>query len=294
MVCIAETDTSCAKMVELTDTLRYAAAGPRDYRARPVPVYVRHVWEFQYVSGVAKPTFSPAGEAAGREIAPAGKAEHALWIFPPSTAHGWTSSEDTLSSVAVFHVESVEPAVEAAVGKDDWIAIRWESDSFLDRVAQWLSDEASELSVPPDPAQARFYAARVATVQRLMSTMVARVDAHGTTGSRFQRDDQRLRRAVAWFEAHMHEGVGMAQTACAAYSSLRHLSRLAQSYHRMSLGRLLHTRQMARALWLLQYGHQSVAQTAQACGYRNTSAFSRAVRRYFGKTPGAIRAERST
>ncbi len=295
----------------MSGELRYAAGGVRNYHDYPVPIHARLVWEIQYVSGPARPSFLLGGAEEGMEYRvpaendPSGEGladgppeGAALWVFDPLTPHGWSSSGRSVSEVAVFHMDGVDETVSRILSGRQWIVLRWQHDPFLDRAARWLRAEATELALPSlhgghdgGPEELR-----AATVGRLVAAMVAYC-----SGNRPGPDDRvpprdeiqlyRLKRAEAWFEAHMHDGVDAAGTARAVGTSVRHLTRLAREHRDLSFGRLLHRRRMGRAVWMLRRGDQSVLEIASACGYRNQSAFARAVHRHFGKTPLELRDE---
>lgn len=311
----------------MSGELRYASVGARNYYDYPVPTYVRRVWEVQYVRGPAEPSFLIGGAGRGgeyvleRDVAQQGSPARALWVFDPLTAHGWMSEVHSGSEIVVLHLDGVVPTVSDLLASRPWLVLRWREDPFLDRAARWLQDEAADLSLPIGYAHSSGASEelRVAAIQQLIAAMVAygcgdarsagRPASGGLAGGgvrgasaggnraggpaarRHGSRAYRLERAEAWFEAHMHDGAGVAETAHAVGTSIRHLTRLSQESQGESFGRVLHRRRMARASWMLRSGTQPVFEVAAACGYRNQSAFARAVHRYHGRPPLDIREE---
>jgi AraC-like DNA-binding protein len=99
-----------------------------------------------------------------------------------------------------------------------------------------------------------------------------------------------LAQRVASLLAHTPEGsypqLGniAAQCEVSARTLMRHLAREGTSFQQLQ-----DAHQQSRALWLLQHTARSVEDIAAQLGYRDTSNFSRTVKRWFGNTPSAFR-----
>ena len=285
---------------------RYASWGTRTYGLHPVPVYRRSVWELQLVIGGAEPAFGlgEADRGAAFVAEPSGTADRAasrfahnapgdiahLWLFRPASLHGWGAPDHRDSEVAVFHYDTVPAELDTLVGSALWTCLAWHSGGqpTLDRLADRLCAEARLLAPVSSPR--RIVSRRLRASSLLLDATATYLDF--CTPSR--RDDaldpeHLVERAIAWFEANMHSGVGVGDLASALAVSPSTLNRSFRRALHRSASDVLRERRMSRAAWFLRHGHLPIGEVAEVCGYRDQSAFARAAHRYFGMSPFALR-----
>lgn len=83
-----------------------------------------------------------------------------------------------------------------------------------------------------------------------------------------------------------HHAAALAAALC---MSERTLQRRLQSHFGLSVGQWLRHKHMQYALHELTTRHGNIGEIAWRCGYRQTSAFIRAFKKYFGCTPATLR-----
>ena len=99
----------------------------------------------------------------------------------------------------------------------------------------------------------------------------------------------KLRRVIAFIEAHLHEHIGLNDLAGAAGLSANHFLRVfklatgATPYH------FLRARRLERARQLLTASTIPLAQLALECGFANQAHFTAAFSRDIGISPGRYR-----
>jgi AraC-like DNA-binding protein len=255
-----------------------------------------------------------------------------LWVFRPESVHGWTDSPDGRSTIAVVHVESVPDELRLAMGDGMWLGValsptagevrppraaangdaddgRGTPDGVADGPGKPSSSAVAYLMravdrLSPHGLPASGSAARSAgggdSVARLRTTawvyaataeVVAATDS-SDPGSR--REDLLTERVIAWYEANMHRDCTLDEIARAVATSESTIGRAFHRVHHCSTREALLTRRMERAGWMIRNRRESFLEIAEACGYRDQSSFSRAVRRYFGASPRTIRGSSST
>ncbi len=117
--------------------------------------------------------------------------------------------------------------------------------------------------------------------------------AHGRTAAPV-RHPRRLSRALSFAEANLAAPITVSAMAASAHTSAGHLHQL----FRRHLGRspMAHVTELRleRAMGALAGSALSVAEIAQACGYSDQTALTRALKRRHGVTPAAYRRARRT
>ena len=280
---------------------RYASWGERTYGLHPVPVYRRSVWELQLVIGGAEAVFG-LGEADRGTVVTVGPSSDIhrveshpseparLWVFRPASLHGWGAPDRRISEVAVFHYDTVPAELDAAVGGALWMCLSWDTGHRpeLDRLAARLCAEARMLAPVSVPRRAASRRLRASSVLLDASAMI--LDLCVTPRRYDGLDPEHLvERAIAWFEANMHSGGGVRDLAVALSVSPSTVNRsFRRALHKATV-EVLRERRMSRAGWFLRHGRQPMGEIAAVCGYRDQSAFARAVRRYFGMSPRELR-----
>ncbi|MCG8480845.1 MAG: helix-turn-helix transcriptional regulator [Spirochaetales bacterium] len=213
-----------------------------------------------------------------------------LWLFRPASLHGWGAPDRRSSDVAVFHYDTVPIELDTVVGSALWICLAWHSGrhAMLDRLAARLCAEARMLA--PVSAAGKTALRRLRSSSVLLDAAAIFLELCAPPRRYDALDPEHLtERAIAWFEANMHSGVGVGDLAAALSVSPSTLNRsFRRTFHRAAT-EILRERRMSRAAWFLRHGRQPVGEVAEVCGYRDQSAFARAARRYFGVSPRELR-----
>lgn len=107
---------------------------------------------------------------------------------------------------------------------------------------------------------------------------------------RWRLDDVRMRRVIEFMTAHLDQDIGLEQLAQAANLSVFHFCRMFKRTTGMPPHRYLADLRVAAAKEMLSLSALPVSQVADACGFSNHPAFSRAFKRATGTTPNEYRA----
>jgi AraC-like DNA-binding protein len=282
--------------------VRYVSWGPRRYHREPIPVYRRSVWEIQIVRGSARPVFGIGEEELGvttgdvpEDDTGDGDAALHLWVFRPESVHGWTDTADGLSTIAVVHLDSVPEELRRGMRDYLWVGLTIHDG---DRGVAHLLHAVEELSPPslPSAAQSQGWdqVASLRTAAWVFAATAEVVAALGGPQPASRREELLTERVIAWYEANMHRACTLAEIGRAVAASESSIGRAFRREHQCSTREALLTRRMERAGWMIRNRGESFLEIAEACGYRDQSAFSRAVRCYFGKSPRALRGASST
>jgi transcriptional regulator GlxA family with amidase domain len=103
------------------------------------------------------------------------------------------------------------------------------------------------------------------------------------------RVEQRLARLIELMQAHLEEPVDVAALCALAEIPSATANRLFQRHFRTTPSRYYTKLRLDRAHWLLGNSPLPVSEIAAKVGFAGASAFTRAYRRQFGKTPSKIR-----
>lgn len=255
-----------------------------------------------------------------------------LWVFRPESVHGWTDSPDGRSVVAVVHVDWVPDELRRAMGDGMWLGValspaadelsppgvpvngdandgRGTPGGVADRIGKPSSSAVAYLMRAVDRlsphvlpssggtatrARGGDAVARVHTTAWVYAATAEAVAATDTSDPGFRREDLLTERVIAWYEANMHRDCTLDEITRAVATSASTIGRAFHRVHHCSTRDALLTRRMERAVWMIRNRRESFLEIAEACGYRDQSSFSRAVRRYFGASPRTLRGSSST
>jgi len=190
-----------------------------------------------------------------------------------------------------------------AAGRNRFLVLDWEGDDG-DETAERLVEAAQRrpfLDLDPELMPLlRFLDRAVATRQigaeegrdwgRLLLRRLGH--AHSRVAVTTPRHPRRLSRALAFAEANLAAPITVPAIAASAHTSAGHLHQL----FRRHLGRspMAHVGELRleRAMDALAASELPVAEIAQACGYSDQTALTRAMKRRHGVTPAAYRRAR--
>lgn len=245
-----------------------------DYESKDhSPVHERANWEFQAaVRGACAPVLRDG---------PQPLREQHLWVFPPSTAHGWRGVRGRPCRVVVFHYGSVPQPLEYFV-----LARQHFSRPITRREAAHLIALAGQLRpeiARPTPLTAmRSYRALLdlsfLVLKGVDPKELPRVDT---------RASQKLDAALAWYSNRMAERPKLSDVARAAGMSPTHLWRTFTREYMQTPHAVLKGLQFKRAMELMTQTPLTLEGVAERCGFGSASDFSRSFKARHRMSPSA-------
>lgn len=252
--------------------LRYLGTGKRQYGRRSVRPYSRTLWEFEaVVSGRCGPLLE--GDSGPR------LASNRLWLFHPQCRHGWGGVGEEEAEVLVFHFPGVPEPVPSLVEDAGFIATDLAA-ADVRHLRRLAGEAAVEIAHPTSVSSLRF--SRI--LAELCLLVTRDLPARRLSGGE-RSADEICASALAWGEARLHEGVGVAEMATAAHVSVAHLRRLFHQARGYSPQHALQAVRMRRAEELIIDDMLSLDAVASSCGFGSASALSRAFRAWHGLSP---------
>jgi len=253
--------------------LRYCNAGPRDYAARRVYPTTRTAWEFEAaVSGRCAPLLPAPARAAMRS--------RTLWIFPPDSAHGWTSVTGEPCDIVVLQFPEVPEPVASLARREGYLAIPLNASDC--RRLRVLAERGLQCMDRPDE-HSHLHEQGILIELCLLAVRgrAARPLAPGERSAETVCDN-----ALAWYAARLREAPSAEAVAAAVHVSPAHLRRLFHQCKGLSPQAALRRLRIRQAEDLLLAGLGQSA-IAEACGFAGPAALSRAFRAVHGRPPGA-------
>jgi AraC-like DNA-binding protein len=256
--------------------LNYLGKGQRTYGITHIPIHARKAWEFQaLLSGRAAPLL--------RETPQPDFAASRLWVFPPTTAHGWTGDGERVCEVAVFHFSGVPEAIRSAAFARGFLSCA------LDRAASARIRSLIDMLSAEHERPTALGGLRETWALNELSVIALRDEPvrPANKGDDFAR--AKADAALTWYTEHLGQNPSLSDAARAVYVSISHLRRLFQRAHRQSPQSMFARLRFQRACELMRNSDQGLEAIAQSCGFQSASAFSRAFRAESGMSPRAWR-----
>ena len=260
-------------------SLIYCSYGMRNYRARPIPLNTRGCWEFQFT-------------ITGRNVLKKLETEthtwsdtHNFFISSPDSIHGWSSDERTDSKIAVFHFADVPEGL---------------SDLFKGRMTLSTQIDESGLKMVLDLAEKMFPLVRSPSYTSILEFEIC---CRRLSILFLEHTEDLLNRhpknhnhhivsaSIAWFCAHMNEGIGIEETAESMGYSVSQLRKIFLKVRNTSPHSVFEECRMNRARELVELTKMSMIEISLECGYSNQSSFSRAFKNFYHISPVQVRRE---
>jgi AraC family transcriptional regulator len=163
-------------------------------------------------------------------------------------------------------------------------------DALIRQIAFTLLDTLRE---PTSAARVLAESLALSLTARLAQTCAAESPAQARAlRVRHALDDVRLRRVLAYIEAHIEDEIGIHDLATVACLSPFHFIRMFGRSTGMPPGRYIGQRRLERAQAMLASGEMKIGEIALASGFSSQGNFTRAFRRSTGSTPAAFRRSR--
>jgi AraC family transcriptional regulator len=200
---------------------------------------------------------------------------------------GWQTPR-VLTRVTYFYIDSTNPLFDLESGFTPTISPRL---FFFDQ-AVWDTALKLKAEIGNSDASSRQYAEALSLV--LMHELI-RLEGTTSTAAGALRGGLpvwRQKRVLEFIEEHLAEDISLAALAELADLSLYHFARAFTQSFGVPPHRYHMARRMDRARSLLQRPALSVTQIGIRLGFRETSSFTRAFRRFAGLTPTEYRCKR--
>lgn len=261
--------------------LAYFSYGQRHYYERPIPYMVRRFWEFQAVidgrieqiqHGTRDDRIDPRSRT--------------LWISPPNSDHGWIGEEGKEATIVVFHFQQIPDTLLARLSdtRTTVIPINEEECNQLCQLAEKVQNYWDKSL----PGASLCYQFALHNLSLLSFEALARAIP---TKER-ARTEQRVQKALLWYNEHMSENPTLDEIASQVHSSPANLRRLFHKSYHASPKKLFDQLRYQKALQLLTETDRTMAAIAEACGFEDQSAFSRAFKQQFQCSPIEMRQPR--
>ncbi|GAB4366437.1 MAG: hypothetical protein Kow009_03230 [Spirochaetales bacterium] len=254
----------------------YWNEGKRWYGRNPVPVYRRVGWEFQFfVSGSCE----MIGSEGRTEPVHAGT----LWVFPPSTPHGWGGNPKSECEIRVVHYSRVrEPLGELCLRKGLWKAeLSALQMNHLERVFQDTGRAFRDRSILLD-----LHAERLLLE---LSLTILSGEPEVSKAGLLAQEERIVGSAISYYRDHMHLHVSMEEVAAAVFVSPSHLRRLFHRVKGVSPRQWFQEERILRAEEMLKETTYTLDRIAESCGFESGGSLIRAFRSIRGITPHVFR-----
>jgi AraC-like DNA-binding protein len=256
--------------------LVYIGRGSRRYDLQPILQgrQQRRFWEFQAVL---------RGRIGRVDIdKPVCMRSRTLWLTQPGSSHGWTGPRGQAAEVAVFHFRHLPAALEPLVSARGFVSVPL-SLSQVETVRHLLREADHHLKQPgPGLMLCSDYVA--ATLSLLVYESATLHSAPAP-----DRDWQRVRQALAWYEARLADNPRFDAVAAAVHVAPSHLRRLFHRCLQTSPQHAFDHLRFRRALQMLTDTDTKLSTISDACGFSEVAAFSRAFKNRFGAPPSHFR-----
>ena len=258
-------------------SLIYCSYGMRNYRAKPIPLNTRGCWEFQCT-------------LSGQNLLKKLESETRTWsdmhnffISSPESTHGWSSVKRNDSEIAVFHFAEVPEGL---------------SDLFKGKMTLSTHIDEKDLEMVLHLAMSMSPLVRSPSYTSILEfeiccrrLSILFLDHTEDSINRHPKNHNHhiVSASVAWFCAHMNEGVGIEETAENMGYSVSQLRKIFLKARNTNPHSVFEECRMNRARELVELTHMSMIEISLECGYSNQSSFSRAFKKFHQITPVELR-----
>ncbi len=254
----------------------YWNEGKRWYGKSPIPVYRRVGWEFQlFLSGTCH-VLKPDGSSD--PVRPL-----TLWVFPPSTPHGWGGDPNSECEIRVIHFSRVREPLGEFCSRNGFLQKELKEDQIGTLLR--IFDETGK-AYRESSALLELHAERLLIE---LSILLLPEDLNCSRTRLLDSEERVVFGAISYFRDHMHEAISIERVAEAVFVSPSHLRRLFHKVKGVSPRRLFQEERFHRAEEMLKETNYTIERIAEVCGFESGSGFIRAFHRKYGMTPTDFR-----
>jgi AraC-like DNA-binding protein len=252
--------------------LTYFGFGKRDYHQNPIRVFSRDIWSLQAVIKGQIALVTPNG--------PDFFHSRHLWLFRPGYLRGWTGVPGKPAEVAVFAFSRIPDGLLARLPEDPYLSFHLTEDQCL-RIRK-IAERVSLHWKTPSLGRILYYEQALLDLSVLVFESLRDVK---NEESDLRLSEQRVMLAMKWFEDRLPDNPSLEKVAQAVGVSSSQLRRDFMATLHMSPKKSFNDIRLKRSLEFLHQGIHSVESLAELCGYWSASAFSRAFKAKFGRSP---------
>lgn len=254
--------------------LTYLGDGTRRYGRQPVLIEERPFWEFQAVI---------KGEIGLALLnCPVRFRRQRLWLFPPHHPHGWTGRGATAAEIVVFHFPVIPEPLRLKMQAFDYLelSLNAAAGARLRRLAQ----AARKYWSRPGPGMPLCHE-HILLELSLLFLEQERSSPEARAWDRLNPVD----RCLTWFSQRMADNPSLEEAARAGGVSPAHMRRLFHQTFQASPKSVFDQLRFQRSFQLMADPALKLETISAQCGFGSGSAFSRAFRNKFGRSPEAWR-----
>jgi AraC-like DNA-binding protein len=254
----------------------YWNLGKRQYGVHPIPIHRRVGWEFQWFrEGSCRLTFVTGSSLS---VEPG-----SLWVFPPSTPHGWEGEPDSECEIRVAHFSRVQEPLGVLGEKKRYLVQRLTREE-MEKIEPFFLETGAAY-------KSRSYLLNIYAERLLLELTLCLLPAENSepSGGALSEDEQIVASAVSYFREHMHEGISVYETAKAVYVSPSHFRRLFHKVLGRSPREFFEEERLQRVEEMLRETNSKIDQIADACGFESAGTLIRFFRQRKGVTPAVYR-----
>jgi AraC family transcriptional regulator len=208
-----------------------------------------------------------------------------LWVFPPQHEHGWVGNPEQDAEIAVFHFQTVPPAVEHyCLGTEEQFLQISLNKHQCGRLRE-LAEQALRYRQNPNLGSIICYQHILSELSLLVYEACVR-EQHPSSQAHAQ---QCVEKALQWYSDHLAENPDQEAIARIAAVSVSHLRRLFHETMGNSPRQVMDQLKFERATQLMSDPKIKLNEVAEICGFQSASAFSRAFKTFFGCSPAVWR-----
>lgn len=246
------------------EVLRYLTNGPRDFTKNPVPPMERANWEFFAVTkGECAPVYT-----SGPEKPQTSK----LWLGRPDLAYGWTGNGKPAQRTVLQFPRVPRELAEKAASSNRLLEKDLTPEGI--RSLKGIVDGVHSHFKNPKANSRLFF-------ERALYEISILLVGEGDPGEEVPLrvlSEERVERAIAWFDSHMSRNPTVAEVASAVHLSEGYLRKLFRDVRGASPHAIFRDRQVRCSIHLLATTSKTTEEIASQCGFRSDSDFSRVFR----------------
>jgi AraC family transcriptional regulator len=208
-----------------------------------------------------------------------------LWLFPPTTPHGWVGENASKCRVAVFHFSSVPGLLERTVQRHGHLSTNLSSTQ---------SRHIARMIVDVTPHYERMTERSLLVFERTLLDLTLMILESYPAERTETKSDFALRKveaSITWYMEHMAQQPKLEEVARAVNVSVRHLRRLFHDVRNESPLAAFSVLRVQRAMELLAQTDEKMETIARKCGFSSSSDFSRVFKNMRNINPDAWRRE---
>lgn len=206
-------------------------------------------------------------------------------VSGPDCVHGWSAKPEDSCNVLIFHFDDAAYDLRQVIPRASYRTVPFPA-AEIPRL-RTLFERCIQTRRKNEPLASMVYDIVSLELTVFFLSLLPRTEISG--GVDF--GESKVMEALAWYKANLSRGPRIEEVAHAVHVSATHLRRLFHRVWQMSPQEAFTDAQFERARELMLDHVISLERIAESSGFGSASAFSRAFKTEFGKSPKAYRAD---